>query len=61
MLTAKVSASITSITGHKTLLGSSAIPSNNGSNQYGAHSPIFKKNNMLRKIDHKMLVSNSTY
>merc|ERR1719376_504608 len=38
VLTANVSASITSITGHKTLLGSSAIPSNNGSNQYGAHS-----------------------
>ena len=39
-LMAKVSASIDSMTGQTTLVGSSAILSNRGSNQCGLHSPM---------------------
>jgi len=38
-LMAKLSELMVSMTGHTTLVGSSAIRSNNGSSQCGAHSP----------------------
>jgi len=38
-LMAKLSELMVSMTGHTTLVGSSAVRSNNGSSQCGAHSP----------------------